>query len=241
MQGLIIELSSQTASFREPGSQLYHRCLPLPPFTTLVGLAGAALGISFAQSLDLFKEKGIYVGTKGISNGKGRDLWNYAKISGGPEVKKDIITREFLCCLELQVFYASVDYEWIEKLQQAFADPVYALTLGNSDELALCKKIIPYQKIHVDCVTELSNCWIHGNIADCYSYDWAKIQKADLTLKLAAPQVISLPVDFDYKGSLRKGARYEIFSFIPDYVRFKEAIAVYMFDDQAVPMFCLEN
>ena len=233
----MIELSSQTASFREPSGQLYHRCLPLPPFTTLVGLAGAALGTNFVESLEFFKEKGIYTGVKGKSHGKGRDLWNYAKISSGKEVKKDIITREFLCCLTLQIFYACNNFECIKALEQAFKDPVYALTLGNSDELALCKAISLYHDVYADSVTKLSNCWIQGNISNYYFYDWDKIQEADLTLKLTAPQVVSLPVDFNFKGLLRKGSRYEMFSFIPDYVRFKQGIDVYMFGELAVPMF----
>ena len=241
MHGLMIKLSSQTASFREPSGQLYHHCLPLPPFSTLVGLAGAALGIDFANSLELFREKSIYVGVRGKSQGKGRDLWNYAKIGSGKEVKKDIITREFLYGLDLQVFYACNDFECIKTLQEAFKDPVYALTLGNSDELALCKNISLYYEIHPDLATELSNCWIHGNISNYYSYNWDKIQKADLTLKLAAPRVVSLPVDFDFEGLLRKGSRYEMFSFIPDYVCFKEQINVYMFDELAVAMFNLRD
>lgn len=241
MQGVRIDLSSQTASFREPRSQLYHQCLPLPPFSTLVGLAGAAIGISFAEVLGLFKDERIHIGVKGISYGKGRDLWNYAKISSGTAVKKDIITREFLCNVQLQVFYACDDVECIYRLQEAFKDPVYALTLGNSDELALCKNIVIYQDINPDWATEMSNCWLHGNISNNYSFDWNKIQKPDLNLKLVAPQVVSLPVDFDFKGMLRKGVRYEMFSFIPEYIRLKEKTAVYMFGKQAVPMFMLTN
>ncbi|MGI5920673.1 MAG: CRISPR-associated protein Cas5 [Syntrophomonadaceae bacterium] len=239
MQGLRIKLSALTASFREPGSQLYHRCLPLPPFTTLVGLAGAAIGMTFAEAITFFKEKNIYIGVKGSSQGKGRDLWNYAKISSGTEVKKDIITREFLCNIELEVFYACDDSKCINWLQEAFADPAYTLTLGNSDELALYKGSRVYRNINSDWVTELSNCWLPGDVSGNYAFDWDKIQKSDLTLTLAAPQVIRLPVDFDFKGNIRKGARYEMFSFIPEYIRLKQKIEVYVFGKQAVPMFTL--
>jgi len=241
MNGLMVELFAQTASFREPAAQLYHRCLPLPTFSTLIGLAGAAKGISFAESLKEFKEKRVLAGVTGISYGSGRDLWNYAKIASGSVVKKDIITREFLCCLDVQIYYASDDVKWIESLQKSFKNPIYALTLGNSDELALCKSVAIYSNIQIAQTKELPNCWIHGNISDNYSFNWDKIKNSDLTIKMTAPEVVNLPVDFSFKGMVRKGSRYETFSFIPENICLKKPIESYAFGDKVVPMFGLTD
>jgi len=35
MYGLIVTLYAKTASFRDPGAQLYHETMPLPPPSTI--------------------------------------------------------------------------------------------------------------------------------------------------------------------------------------------------------------
>ena len=46
MELLALNVSAPVASFRRPLDLNYQRTLPLPPPTTLIGLAGAALGMS---------------------------------------------------------------------------------------------------------------------------------------------------------------------------------------------------
>jgi len=55
------------------------------------------------------KENAVMVGCNGSSEGRGKDLWNYT-FFGGFE-KREVITR-------------------------LAENPVYAITLGNSDEIA---------------------------------------------------------------------------------------------------------
>ena len=56
MNGLMVKLYAKTASFRDPGAQLYHDTMPLPLPSTIVGIAGAALGLSFDDALSFFKK-----------------------------------------------------------------------------------------------------------------------------------------------------------------------------------------
>ena len=146
--------------------------------------------MSFNEAINRFKDKGSGQELKVLVRGPVRDLWNYAKISNKKEVKKDIVTREFLYCMDIQVFYACNDVSCIKELREAFQDPVYVLTLGNSDELVLCKGISSCQEVYSTMVTELSNCWMPGNISDNYVLDWDRIRKADLTIKLTRHRLL---------------------------------------------------
>ena len=59
MPHCIIELVTQTATFRNPEFQNFHKSFLLRLLTTLMGLAGAAMGLSPKSAQDFFKE-GFY-------------------------------------------------------------------------------------------------------------------------------------------------------------------------------------
>ncbi len=245
MQGLTIELRGETASFRDPGAQLYHLCLPLPPCSTIVGLAGAALGKSFADVWSYFKNNSIYIGVKGGAKGKGKDLWNYTKRTcfKSSNEKNDIVLREFLYKPEINLFYACQDKNIVNELSLAFKNPGYALTLGNSDELARINRIEEYGEEFVEVVKtkQLENTQIPGNISQNFVFNWEKIKDTPIRLTLQAPLVKNLPVDFTFdKEGSRKGAKYEEFSFIDDLMELKEEIEVFQFRNILVPMYRID-
>jgi len=57
------------------------------------------------------------------------------KIKSG-EITNAIIIRNFLADLKVEIFFACEKREVITRLADAFENPVYAITLGNSDEIA---------------------------------------------------------------------------------------------------------
>ena len=71
---------SETASFRIPETHTFQKTLPLPPLTTIIGLLGAALGLSFAESMEFYHGNQIRVGVIGTSQSTVNDLWKYRKI-----------------------------------------------------------------------------------------------------------------------------------------------------------------
>lgn len=239
MQGFYLHYSAPTVSFRDPGSQLYHSCLPLPPFSTLVGIAGAALGMSFERVINHFRDQHIFAGVKGFSRGRGRDLWNYAKITSNSVVGKDILNREFLACLEGKIFYASPNGEVINEMLHGFQSPVFCLTMGNSDDLFVNRYISPIVEVGLTETRTLQNCMIAADISGLYEFDWANIKNTPLNVQLKAPQVFKLPVDYEFKGLVRKGSQYQVFSYVPENIRLKRTIKVYSFDEETVPLFAL--
>ena len=132
-------------SFREPKSHKIHRTLPFPPQTTLIGLAGAALGLSEST---LWKEfKSLHVAVVDVSKasdlggaGKAEDLVKYKKYKDS-DIETSIYVRELLYKPEYMIYYASEKKDILERLFNAFLNPVYALSLGRDDELITIKSV----------------------------------------------------------------------------------------------------
>ena len=183
MQGLMIILYAETASFRDPNTHLYQETLPAPSPTNIVGMVGAALGISFKESLEFFKNNRIGIGYSANREGFGKDLWSYSKIKSG-KVGADILIREFFFGINAELFLACEDRVLINQLQNAFKDPSYALTLGNSDELV---KIISTEIIEdiVFCEEDkIVNTWIVGNHIRDFKLDWDYIKSTPIKMTI---------------------------------------------------------
>src|SRR5208337_2072441 len=134
-----------TASFRLPETHTFHQTLPLPPKTTIIGMVGAAKGLGLEASHKFAEDHNIQIGVLGNHRGIMRDLWNYRKLTGkeknytDEDIKKrkhfSILIREYLFHCELTLFFGADSSEILSALRESFRFPVYALTIGNSDDL----------------------------------------------------------------------------------------------------------
>ena len=237
LKGISIKVEALTVSFREPVGQLYHETLPLPPPSTLLGLAGAALGKSFEDTLNFFKHNHIGVGCRGQHQGQGNDLWNYTKLKSGGKADKDIIMRKFLYGFQGDLYYLCKDEQVAKDLYQAFLSPYYGLTLGNSDELIKIKEIIWHEEIKEEKSTSLSNTWVYGDQLAEIELNWEEIKKLPVVQTIIPPSVKTLATDysFDSKGA-RQGERYRNFTFLGNQQKLTQEIPVYIFQD--IPISC---
>ena len=102
MKNFVVEIKSQTASFRDPNFQNFHKTLDLPPPTTIIGLSGAALGLSPLQSQDFFEDGDFQIGIYGNYDGRCNDTWKYDRrhtnrgLKYDPGMDGSIIQKEFL-------------------------------------------------------------------------------------------------------------------------------------------------
>lgn len=259
MYGFFVLLHGMTASFREPGSHLYQATLPLPPISALVGMAGAALGKSFEKAWPFFKDAGLFVGVSGRAGGNGIDLWNYDKMAvpkGSEEsahaklyglskvVRKDILNREFLADPEFVVFYALRDQEKAACLHSAFKDPVYALSLGSSDDIALVRDVSALCAIGDGEESDsFADTLLPGDHADDVRFDWDALKRACVVQTLKAPMVRPLIVDFEFKGDERHGSRYRLFTFLSGHQRIQNPQRAFRFPnvESPVPLYGLED
>lgn len=239
MKGLMIELYSTTASFRDPGGQLYHDSLPIPPPSTLVGIAGAAIGLPYDEALKWIKENSVLIGCSGESNGSGRDLWNYIKIKSDRKdeaVTHAIILRTFVYKLKVYVYFACDNEEAVRKLFKAFKTPAFAITLGTSDEIAVIKKVLFFEEVTFDKRSDLINTWLAGDFSKKFRLDWNMV-KENLKISLRAPIVKNLPVDFEFDASqVRKATKYIPITFLGEMQILEDSVEVVRFGGNYIPL-----
>jgi CRISPR-associated protein Cas5t len=159
MKYCIIELKTQSATFRNPEFQNFHKTLPLPPPTTMVGIAGAAMGKSPEDSQHFFEETVFEMGTYCKNAGTATDLWKYNDFS-----ERSIILKEVLFQNDVILVYGSDDSSKIDTLIASFENPVYCLTLGNSDSLA--KVVAIKEETNLSENDSISHCLIDGDIIE---------------------------------------------------------------------------
>jgi len=110
----------------------------MPPPTTLIGIAAAALGFSDRQlwaSESPLRHLKVSVW---IDNepGRARDMWTVLKIKGNKIADRSPYFRELLFFPHYTLLYGG-DEDLLYRLAQAFRDPAYPLSLGREDELIL--------------------------------------------------------------------------------------------------------
>lgn len=237
VKGIIISLHAMTASFRDPNTHLYQETIPIPPPTTIVGITGAALGLPFEEAMEYFKTNKIAVGCSAKSNGFGRDLWGYSKIKN-KDVGKDILVREFLSDLDVEIFISCRDKDVIDEIYGGFKDPKFALSLGNSDELVWIKGIEICKDVSASASKNIKNSWIHGNYIDKFELDWDKVKKLPIKSTIKPPIVKNLPIDFEFtKNGERIANKFGKFTFLGDVHILREAISIYLFNDKSIPLY----
>lgn len=114
----------------------------MPPPTTLVGIAGAAMGLS---DRELWSGNSILRQVKvavwmDAEPGLTRDMWTVLKIKDNKKIERSPYMRELLFFVRYTLIYGG-DEVLLKKMEHAFYDPVYPLSLGREDELLFIEEI----------------------------------------------------------------------------------------------------
>jgi len=208
MKYCIVEIKSQTATFRNAEFQNFHKTLTLPPPTTLIGLAGAALGLSPKKAQDYFYEEKCQLGVYGKSGGLAKDLWKYNDFKTRSIILREILFKNhFFCAFGIE------STEKITQLGEAFLNPKYALTMGNSDSLAKVVRVIYLNNTSICDLIE--NCIVEGDIIS-EVLDQAAIDPKFSIYQTSEPIAIDIPVRFSYNGDygMRNVIKRKTLSFI---------------------------
>lgn len=243
MKNFVIEVKSQTASFRNPDFQNFHKSLELPPPTTIIGLAGAALGYTPLQAQDFFDEYKFDIGVYGTYDGKCKDTWKYNKGIRdmrlyNPALDGSIIQKEFLINSRFIIAFSSQNNKAITQLNEAFLNPKYALTMGNSDSLAHLKFIENnFHEIEHD---EVENCFVKGNIV---SDVMSLAEKGKLNFSIYSNPMLTydLPIRFDYENDYgkRSVSKIETYSLIGNTMKINYKVKGISYKNHFIPLFPL--
>jgi CRISPR-associated protein Cas5t len=231
MKYCIIKIKTQTASFRNPEFQNFHKTLPLPPPTTIVGIAGAAMGKSPEESQRFFEETAFEMGTYCRNAGTATDLWKYNDFS-----ERSIILKEFLFQNDVILIYGSDDSSKIDTLIASFENPVYVLTLGNSDSLAKVVAIKEETKLSENDF--ISHCLVEGDIIDevlsnaSNGLDFSIYSTSD-------PVAMDLPTRFSYADGygMRSVCQRKQFSLITSEMKLNVKKKGILYKGTFVPLF----
>lgn len=140
---LVVRVWAPVASFRRPLDHNYQRTLPMPPPTTLLGIAGAALGLLDrelwgADGLARKLRISVWIDSE---PGRARDMWTVLKIKSGKIAERSPYFRELLFFTRYTLLYGGEE-ALLRQLEEALRDPAYPLSLGREDELMLVEEAI---------------------------------------------------------------------------------------------------
>src|SRR4051794_34996326 len=123
---VVIEAVAPWASWRPPEALTYHRTLPLPPYTTQVGLLGAALGLGLRDAYQFVGEHGLRLGVGGWHDGRARDLWKFQKLERAEKDgsdASDIVIRECWIDSRLALVVEAPEALAAARIAKAFREP----------------------------------------------------------------------------------------------------------------------
>lgn len=232
MQYCIVNLISQSASFRNPDFQNFHKSYILPPPTTIIGILGAALGLNPKAAQIFFYENSIKIGISGKSSGKVTDLWKYNDFKNG-----SIMLREIYFYNEYIIIFGSEDNTEINRIYQSLVNPVYTLTMGNSDSLAFIKKVEKPAEYEIINECRIANCLVNGNLLK----DVIDNINSGFELSVyssSSPICFDLPVKFAYEGdyAMRRVIKRMPFSFISREMTLNFKIQGIKYNDIFIPL-----
>ncbi|MBZ9728752.1 CRISPR-associated protein Cas5 [Salegentibacter sp. JZCK2] len=241
MKNFVIEIVCQTASFRNPDFQNFHKSLELPPPTTIIGFAGAALGYSPLMAQDFFDNSQFEIGIYGTYKGKCKDTWKYNKGIRDmrlyvPGLDGSIIQKEFLIFSRFYIAFSSENQSAVKQLNEAFLNPVYALTMGNSDSLAQIKNIeVNISDTEAD---EIENCFVQGDVVkDVMSL----ADSGNLSFSIYSNDTLTydLPVRFEYEDDYgrRTVSKVETYSLIGNRMKTNFNLKGLTYKNHFIPLF----
>lgn len=110
----------------------YHRSLPFPPYTSVVGMFGAAIGKDMATAQEIFKSLALKFGIAGYYAGGCNDTW---RVLTTQTSENDVVERQILFKPRYHIIFYG-DESTIRFCERAFRYPIYPLSLGRPDDLA---------------------------------------------------------------------------------------------------------
>ena len=217
-----------TASFRVPETHTFHKTLPLPPKTAIIGMLGAAIGLNLEDAHEYAEQNEILIGVYGTHKGMMKDLWNYRKIKR-IECISSILIREYLYQNDFVISFGSQNKEPLEKLRTAFLSPVYPITAGNSDDLLKIIRITDLSTINSEMLSQFEHTVLPEDVSKSCKHN-IDFDKLPITQTVYTPQVFRLPTKFTFDGDERRVAERKPFTFISSSVNVETPIEGYIIE-----------
>lgn len=224
---VIVEAVAPVSSWRPPEAQNYQPTFPLPPYTSQVGLLGAALGLDLPSAFQFIEEHQVKLGVAGWHKGNLRDLWKFQKLESiadpKKEIKSDIVLREHWVDSRLIFLFEVSDRHVADQIANAFQKPAFPLTAGTSDALLHAQRVCVVEQTPTPA-REFAHTIIFKDIAADYQVDPATLTTLPVMQSIRAPSIERIPTGFTFDASgNRKLAGRAVVTFIGDRITLSNA------------------
>lgn len=234
---VVVEAVAPTSSWRPPEAQNYHPSYPLPPYTSQVGLLGAAIGLALPDAFAYVRDRELKLGVGGWHNGRMRDLWKFQKLESIADPKKeinhDIVLREHFVDTRLIFVIETPSQETADQVASAFREPKYPLTAGVSDALMHARRVSVRDETP-NPTKEFAFTLVYRDIAANYKVDASMLESQPMMRSLQAPTTERIATGFRFNdaGSRSLAAR-AVVTFIGDRIALAD-------DDEPVDAYDVE-
>ena len=224
---VIVEAVAPVSSWRPPEAQNYQPTYPLPPYTSQVGLLGAALGLDLPSAFQFIEENHVGLGVGGWHKGNLRDLWKFQKLESiadpKKEIKSDIVLREHWVDSRLIFLFELSDRQVAGQVANAFQKPAFPLTAGTSDAMLHAQRVSVVE--HAPTPTrEFAHTIIFRDIAADYRVDPTTLTSLPVMQSIRAPSIERIPTGFTFDTSgNRKLASRAVVTFVGDRITLSDA------------------
>lgn len=214
IEGVRINCFGISNGFRTPLSQSVQDTLPLPAPTQLLGLLGAAAGISRLSMPEMYSK--FRVGVIGTSQAMYQDLTKIVKYAANGMVKNpenpiSLLMRENLFNSEFTIWYIPNGDIDVTHVADFFRNPKFALSLGRDDE------IIRIDQVSVVHLKEIEEAVIHETIVP-FAVDPEYEKVIDVNGVMVPLIPISLPRAFSVDNrNVRTPIDFKDYTFIEGY------------------------
>lgn len=243
MQCFCVEIATQTTSFRNPEFQNFHKTLDMPPPSTIIGFAGAAMGLSPKMAQEFFEEVPFVAGVSGFHLGRTTDTWKYRNQTKNmhlydPLLEGSVIKREQLILSRYFLVFGSSDLESLRKLRASLESPLFALTLGNSDSLAWVKKVMDDLSITESKLVK--ECVIPGDVVGEVLRRASEVPEFSI-YHTSEPITYDLPTRFDYNSDYgkREIKQTQSLSIVSQEMQLNFEVRGVQLEDRFIPVFDL--
>lgn len=243
MQCFCAEIVTQTTSFRNPEFQNFHKTLDMPPPSTIMGFAGAAMGLSAKMAQDFFDATPFVAGISAFHSGKTTDTWKYRNQTKDmhlydPLMDGSVIKRELLIQSNYFIVFGSENQEKLEFLRAAIEYPKFALTLGSSDSVAWVKYI--EGGLSVSRSNVVKGCMVPGDVVG--EVIRRATDKPEFSIyQSSEPITYDLPIRFNYKSDYgkREVEQTKTLSIVTQEMQLNFEVDGVLYGDRFIPVFNL--
>ena len=237
MNIFFLKLTGLTASYRLPDTKNFHKTCDFPTKSSIIGIIGAAMGNDNESAHLYFYDNDVKLCITGSHNGIYNDLWRHTKTKSDLKIVKNVIRREYLYEPSFEIYISCEDKTVLEEIRTALKSPKFALTLGNSDDIAKIAYVSDICDCKEEYIESVENTLISGNITGNIKLD-VDLKNTPIIKTITFPHIYNLIDTFTFsKDGVRvANCGFTQYTGVKSKVKFIEPVKGYNINNKNIIM-----